>query len=78
MAPTTESASRNTIIASSLSTDRIVFSLIRRVSDKKILISIRELLEIARPDIQQRIIDSLLNRNNNTDDSDSDSDSHLN
>ena len=72
MNPTT----RNTIIASSLNTNRLVFVLIGRISNRRISLSISELLEIVRPDIRQRIIDSLLIQNNNTDDSDSDS--HLN
>ena len=71
MVPTV-SESRNARVASSLNTNRIVFSIIRRLLDKKISLSIRELLAITRSDIQQQIIDLLLNQNNNTD-SDSDS-----
>ena len=73
MVPTV-SESRNARVASSLNTNRIVFSIIRRLLDKKISLSIRELLAITRSDIQQQIIVLLLNQNNNTDNfSDSDS-----
>ena len=45
-------------------TDRTVSDIIKQVSSKKIQISLRRLLEIVKPEIQQDIINSITNSDN--------------